>query len=117
MREVTTLTRQGSHRYEGVGFYTLIDRAERTRPLYRFVLPNANHSLNIQPWAGGPQGARQEGVLGYIQTVPRRGLRPLNVWYQPARDLYFYTVKERGELAPETGYTQQGILGYVAPPQ
>jgi hypothetical protein len=117
LREVTVLTRQGTHQYEGPGFYTLINRTPGSRPLYRFLMPDGNHSLNIQPWAGGNVGARQEGILGYIETAPRPGLRPLNVWYHPARGLYFYTVKGRGELAPATGYQLQGMLGYVAPPQ
>jgi hypothetical protein len=117
LHEVHRLSRSGSHRYEGPAFLTLTERYDGTLPLYRFVLPDAaKHMLGIQRWAGADQGARFEAVLGYIDASPRPGLHPLTVWYNPTQNLFFYTSKGRGEFAPLTGYTRQGILGYVARP-
>jgi len=114
VNEVERLRRMGTHRYEGVDFYTLTERYDGTVPLYRIVLPDGRHMLGIQPGTGAVQGGRTESILGYIDTTPRRGLHPLRAWYNAAQNVYFYTAKKGGELAPASGYAFQGILGYVA---
>src|SRR5262245_61436571 len=112
--EVNMLRWQGSHRYEGVACQTFADPQPGTRPLYRFVRPDGKHLLDTRRSTPDPR-ARLEDLLGYIAAEPRPGLVPLTAWVNPRDGLFFYTTDPRGEFAPNLGYRNEGVLGYVLP--
>ncbi len=115
LREVRQLTRQATHQYEGVVFYTYEQPFVGAQPLYRFVRADGKHFLDTRRRSAIDPYAREEAVLGYVSVEPSRGLRPLSIWVSDANLLWFYTTNRQGELARQSSYTYRGILGYVVP--
>jgi hypothetical protein len=113
--EIATLTQQGSHTYEGAACNLYASPLPGTVPLYRYVRADGTHLLDTQRPARGDPLARLEATLGYIAGGPAQGLVALNVWFHPQLGLFFYTTQPQGEFAPQNGYVNRGVLGFVAP--
>lgn len=113
--EANGLVRQGLYRYEAAPFYLLDRQYPGTAPLYRFGTPSGIHFLSTDPSAGAAQGAAMNLVLGYIDLQPRQGIVPLYAWFNPTNGGYLYTTAPSGEMAPQLGMQNLGVVGYVAP--
>lgn len=117
LQEAEEVPVQGYH-LEGVAFYLANRRAPGLAPLYRFLnVSNGNHVYDTSPTAHGQPNVVREGVLGYLSVRRRPGLPALYDWYNPETDVHFYTDNPGGELAPESGYRELGLVGYVFPSQ
>ena len=56
-------------------------------------------------------------MTGYIATSEQPGTTALYRWNNPRKGSHFYTTDPTGELAPSSGYTSEGIIGYIVAPQ
>ncbi len=104
---------EAGYTYEGPAFSLAARPGPGLVPLYRFFTPDGGHFYTPSRRAGEDLDATYEGVLGYMARRPGPGVRPLYQWYNAEYDRYFYTYDRRGEAAPEAGYQNQGVIGYV----
>jgi hypothetical protein len=101
---------------EGVAFRLLPDEGPDLAPLYRLALENGATALGImtRPGYKDPRGPIDK-TLGLLSIKQQRGWAPLYEWYNPRRELWFYTTDPRGEGAKQRGYRYEHIVGYVLP--
>lgn len=104
----------GTYDYQGVSFYAAPEPGPGLVPLRRYMMQTGpNTFLHRLGTGGAPPGFHQEMVAGYISREPRRGLKPLHVWYNPREGQHHYTTAPASRPIPGLRYA--GILGYVRP--
>jgi hypothetical protein len=113
--EVRRVTESGAYQLDGVGFRVLDREYKDSVPLYRFANPAGRHFLHTDRSAGGAEGVRLEGPIGYVDPQPRPGTVPLYAWINPTNGDCFYTTVRSGEQAPQMGMQYRGMVCYVGP--
>lgn len=86
-----------------------------TRELYRWY----SQSRGSHYYTTSREGDRHthgyvlEGPIGNIATSRLPATRELYHWFNPRTGLHFYTTDPKGENSAKTGYSYEGIVGYV----
>lgn len=85
-------------------------------PLYRWLHEASGHhfyTLDDGPVAGW----KSEGVACYMPVAEAPGAVPFYRWFHPGTGDHFYTRDPHGELAPGSGYQQDGPqpFGWIYP--
>jgi len=99
---------------EYANFYYLYGgAAPGTAPFYRCIMDYGLHFYTTASNCETGRG-RVEGIMGYIGTSPACGSVPLYRVYHPGTADHFYTTSaaER-DAALRSGYTNEGVAGYV----
>jgi len=101
---------QDGYQYEGIGFYVAKEERRNLVPLFRYF-DGRYHYLNTTGRSNWP-GAALEGPIGFVAERQLPGTVPLHRWVL-RNGKEFYTTDPQGELAPQGGYRNAGVVGYV----